>query len=1401
MRVTVCWDAAGCGNRSGEPVEPVEPVVAIDGSGGTGAHGADERADAAAGAAGAAEKAVDVDVSWREGATVAELVAALCRELDRPDQPEGEAAGVAGTSLDGAGRGMAVDGVVHRGGRLLDDCEIHEGSVLCPVVVAGVGGERWGGGHRIPHSEVGRARWQVTVLTGPEAGRSRDLGPVPLSVGSHPSDPMGPGGRTSSGRCRLVDLGPTGVGLTDLGGGSRVEGRVVTRAVVGDGAVIDLGPTRLLIERRGHRPRLLTSTNPVGPRPGRDHSGTGRFAHTPPPSPVQPPPDPPVAPDPPPEPVRPARGPGAAALLAPLGMGAIMVVVMGNPMFALLAALGPLTLLGNRVESRLTHRRARRRRQEEVERAAEAHRRAMVAWRRARRRHAWQMTHLPGEPPVQGRALEPGLWVRRDGSGPLEELVVGVGTVGVPAAGGHGAEPVDDMPVTVDLSGGGTLGIVGPTGPVRALVTSLVLQAALAAAPSEVEISGAGNSPGEHGAASGSPLRPSWLSWLGWLPHGGGEGPVPSGRHRLVLHDLTGPRGRVIVSGERSPRTTLLIAAPTVAHLPPDCHQVVEVSGTGITARLWDSGGRADATSFTVTGTAAPRAERVARSLARLVDPRRGDGSEPEVGGLLSLIEREVPSGPEEPGPGVRWRRSLSLAAPVGTDAAGRVVELDLRAHGPHALVAGTTGSGKSEFLRTWLCSMALHHGPDTLGFVLVDYKGGAAFDRCAELPHTLGSVTDLDRDEAARALMGLEAELRRREERLRELGAGDVAELEPGVIPSLVLVVDEFAGLREDLPEFVEGLVALAQRGRSLGVHLILATQRPSGAVSADIAANMSLRVALRVQSPAESAEVVGTDTAATLPRSRPGSAVVAGIADRPVVLRAAPVCGPAPGDPRRKAAPVTVTRWGQDHVSTPVTPPGRCPRTELDQIVETVAKAAVAAGLRPQPRPWQDALPDSIALEALGVDSGEGPLLVARGDDPRARRQDPVGWEPGRGNLMLVGRSGSGPAEAVDALVARATERWGPDHLVVHVIGTGPRRPRWADPAVVGGDVSLDDLDLVELVVQRHLRILGDRLRHGFDPGGLRRGEDGRFMILVLDGCGPLIDRLSAPDTVELADGLKRIVTEGPAVGIHTLVTATRIGAVPVSWQASTIDRWAFDLADPLDRHSLGCPPVPAGHHGRARTLDGLEIQVARAPETEGVAEGPPCRGGFGSIGALPDLVDPAGLGPPEVDTGSGAITVPLGVGGEGAAPLAVELTPGDTFWILGRRGRGRSSALELFRRARAAAGAGGSEPPSMVLVDDAGCLDRPPWSPASPPPADLIVVVAVDPDVVGRQFGHWVRDLPRGRGLFLGPDPAEDGELLGARLPRWRGGPPRPGRGWLVAPGSCVRIQVAYSGRPTG
>ena len=371
-------------------------------------------------------------------------------------------------------------------------------------------------------------------------------------------------------------------------------------------------------------------------------------------------------------------------------------------------------------------------------------------------------------------------------------------------------------------------------------------------------------------------------AWTRWLPHviGADEAtpvtvPVWSSSTRREL--VVPPAPRLAAGG--------IVLAPDVVALPSCCTHVATVADDATISLLEMATGTSRRRDRGRRRRRCRRPPTVARALAGFDDPEL-----PE----LAAVCRRSWSWPTCSAPArstaSRWRRRGAPSPPTrpapcagGWSSPTASVEIDLVEHGPHALVAGTTGAGKSELLRTLVAGLAARSSPRDLTFVLIDYKGGSAFDACAALPHVVGMVTDLDDRLAGRALRSLEAELRRRERVLRAAGATDIAptcaaeaDRTPAPLPRLVVVVDELAGLAADLPDFVSSLVGVAQRGRSLGIHLVLATQRPAGVVNDDIRANTNLRIALRVQSAADSHDVLGQPDAAVLRADRPGRALV---------------------------------------------------------------------------------------------------------------------------------------------------------------------------------------------------------------------------------------------------------------------------------------------------------------------------------------------------------------------------------------------------------------------------------------------------------------------------------------------------------------------------------------------
>jgi S-DNA-T family DNA segregation ATPase FtsK/SpoIIIE len=397
---------------------------------------------------------------------------------------------------------------------------------------------------------------------------------------------------------------------------------------------------------------------------------------------------------------------------------------------------------------------------------------------------------------------------------------------------------------------------------------------------------------------------------------------------------------------------------------------------------------------------------------------------------LLDLLETDEPTAEWMAS---RWEESRTgLDAVIGAASDGPT-RIDLRADGPHGLVAGMTGAGKSELLQTIIASLASTHPPDRLAFLLVDYKGGAAFKDCVRLPHTVGLVTDLDAHLTQRALASLNAELQRRERILRDAQAKDLADMEhrqpDRTPPSLLIVIDEFATLAKEVPDFVDGIVDVAQRGRSLGVHLLLATQRPGGVVSENIRANTNLRIALRVNEAAESTDVIGARDAARIGRERPGRGYLRTGHSELTEFQTAYAGGATVH--ATLEAPVVVRPFSFDG-GTVVSAPAPEGETDLSRLVDAAAAAAEQLGLERPPSPWLPPLEPVVPLDALPAPASEAAVAIGILDEPQRQLQRPLAIDlEQEGSVLVYGTSGSGKTTFLRTLALALAERSAPDEL----------------------------------------------------------------------------------------------------------------------------------------------------------------------------------------------------------------------------------------------------------------------------------------------------------------------------------------------------------------------------------
>ena len=686
-----------------------------------------------------------------------------------------------------------------------------------------------------------------------------------------------------------------------------------------------------------------------------------------------------------------------------------------------------------------------------------------------------------------------------------------------------------------------------------------------------------------------------------------------------------------------------LFVAPVVDALPAVCRTFLDVTNGLEAARSGTVRSGVDYPATAVEGVSNELMTMLAKRLAPVVDSSTviEDSSDiPNSVMFLSLVGSEL--GDEASFAVDRWRenntiidrsgaqlprlkKAGTLRAIVGQGATDAMT-LDLRTQGPHALVGGTTGAGKSEFLQAWVLGMAAAHSPDRVTFLFVDYKGGSAFADCVELPHTVGLVTDLSPHLVRRALTSLRAELHHREHLFNRKKAKDLLELEkrrdPDTPPALVLVIDEFAALAGEVPEFVDGVVDIAQRGRSLGIHLIMATQRPAGVIKDNLRANTNLRVALRMADESDSKDVVGDPVAARFDPGIPGRGIAKTGPGRLVSFQSAYAGGWS--SDQAPAADVAVAQLRFGSVQRWELPDsGESDSHDVDpgpndqkRIVATLVAAADMARIPAPRRPWLDDLETTVDIRQLRA-GRSGFILLGKRDVPERQLQEPVYFEPDRdGSLLVYGTSGSGKSTVLRTVAIAAATGRRPENVAVYGLdfGAGALKSLEVLPHV-GSIIPGDDAERVQRIMRSLGAILDDRGKR-FSAANASSiaeyreltGRDEARIIMLLDGLPQFrAEWESTTARMPFYQAFMRILGEGRPLGVHVVATADRSGSVPTAISSNVSRRVVLRLSDENAYALLNAPKDVLDERsapGRA-IVDGFETQIAVLGGTPNVAE----------------------------------------------------------------------------------------------------------------------------------------------------------------------------------------------------
>lgn len=579
-------------------------------------------------------------------------------------------------------------------------------------------------------------------------------------------------------------------------------------------------------------------------------------------------------------------------------------------------------------------------------------------------------------------------------------------------------------------------------------------------------------------------------------------------------------------------------------------------------------------------------------------------GQRYQLPGMLSFLEMFHVGKIEYLNSLSRWRENnpvKSLQTPIGVDTSGEAFLLDLheKYHGPHGLVAGMTGSGKSEFIITYILSLAVNYHPDEVAFILIDYKGGGlagAFEdaeRGIRLPHLAGTITNLDGASVKRSLISIQSELRRRQaifnkaRRIANEGTMDIykyqqmyrEKLVTEPVPHLFIISDEFAELKTQQPEFMEQLISAARIGRSLGVHLILATQKPSGVVDDQIWSNSKFRVCLKVQDRADSQDMIKCSDAAEI--SQTGRFYLQVGFNELFALGQSAWCGADYFPAETVERPMDNSVQIVDDLGRTVLnikPASKRASSGIKQIVGIIKYLSdLAKDEHISQRPlWLPAIPQKLYLEDLeckyGVSSASGFLdpIVGEYDDPFDQKQNvltvPLSQD---GNCLVYGSVGNGKTEFLSVLAYSLLRHHTAEDLNLYIMDFGSETLRVFEKAPqVGGVMSGNDTEKI----LNFLKMLHQEMElrrslfsaYGGSYESYCRNSDRKVPNIVV-----LLNNFAAfAELFEAQQELFSLLTrDGVKYGIFFVVTASSTAAVRYRTQQNFKTVLTMQLNDPTD------------------------------------------------------------------------------------------------------------------------------------------------------------------------------------------------------------------------------------------
>lgn len=665
--------------------------------------------------------------------------------------------------------------------------------------------------------------------------------------------------------------------------------------------------------------------------------------------------------------------------------------------------------------------------------------------------------------------------------------------------------------------------------------------------------------------------------------------------------------------------------------LPKDCDWFIELSNSG--GNVYSRTSSESKTAFSLDSF--NEYELFARSMAPIRDRlAEKNGQLPDTVtffqgyGVRKAAEIDILS---------NWKKSRpykSLAVPIGTRENGKPFLFDIseKAHGPHGLVAGTTGSGKSQVLQTWILSMCLNFPPQDVSFVLIDFKGMGLAGTLKGLPHIAGTISDVD-ENIQRNLFSLESELDRRKILFSEMSndsmkIGDIYDYQeayrqnkvPEPLSHLIVVVDEFAELRTKFPDFMAALDSAARVGRSLGVHLVLATQKPDGIVTDEMRANSKFKWCLRVANETESKAVINRPEAALIPSSAPGRAYIQ-IGNNEIFELVQTYYSGSPArntlDDSEQISVAFLDSIGRrEYVNTGCRNDAQQEK-EILALVRWISNAHSLSGLPAAQKIWENCLPKRLALSHVLMPENKSLLSAVIGiiDDPHHQRQYPCEIDfASDGHIIIYGAPSTGKSFLLQTIVMSLAIRYTPDEVNIYVMDFGS----WSMKNLQGlphmGGVANGNEEEKIINLTKMLNEMLDRRKTIFAQIGASnltsyRQASGKCIpavVVIVDNFAPV--REMYPD---IEDVFVRLSREGSNYGIFLIITATAMtGSIGYNLTQNFKQALSLRMTESADYREIvgdteGLEPAKVPGRGLIRGKPPMEFQTALAVEASNDVE----------------------------------------------------------------------------------------------------------------------------------------------------------------------------------------------------